>query len=69
MQVNLNNNYYQNNYSITSNTNSKILIANIKNFIKQINNNLFNEQNKIIKDAYKQRIKKAKKYIEELKKH
>lgn len=62
-------NYYQNNYSITSNTNSKILIANIKNFIKQINNNLFNEQNKIIKDAYKQRIKKAKKYIEELKKH
>ena len=60
-------NYYKNNYSITSNTNKRILISNIKKFIKQINYNLFNEQNKIIKDAYKGRIKKAKKYIEELK--
>ena len=60
-------NYYKNNYSITSNTNSKALITNIRKFIKQINSNLFNEQNKIIKDAYKGRIKKAKKYIENLK--
>ncbi|MBQ9024135.1 MAG: glycosyltransferase family 2 protein [Bacilli bacterium] len=62
-------NYYKNSYSITNNTNNKILISNVKSFIKQINDNLFNEQNKIIKDAYKGRIKKAKKYIEELKKH
>ena len=61
-------NYYINNYSITNNTNNKVLISNIKNFIKQINNNSFNEQNKIIKEAYKGRIKKAKNYIEKLKK-
>jgi len=60
-------NYYKNDYSITSNTNKRILISNIKKFIKQINYNLFNEQNKIIKEAYKGRIKKAKKYIDELK--
>ena len=60
-------NYYKNDYSITSLANKKILISNIKDFIKQINNNLFNEQNKIIKNAYNLRIKKAKKYIDELK--
>ena len=56
-------NYYKNSYSITNNTNNKILISNVKSFIKQINDNLFNEQNKIIKNAYKGRIKKAKNYF------
>ena len=60
-------NYFENDYSITGSANKKVLISNIKTFVKHINYNLFNEQNKIIKEAYKTRIKNAKKYMDKLK--
>ena len=60
-------NYFENDYSITGSANKKVLISNVKTFVKHINYNLFNEQNKIIKEAYKTRIKNAKKYMDKLK--
>ena len=55
-------NYYINSYSISNNTD----IDRIKDFIKEIEIRLENENNNIIKEAYKQRIIKANNYIKEI---
>jgi hypothetical protein len=55
-------NYYINSYSISNNTD----IDCINDFIKEIEIRLENENNNIIKEAYKQRIIKANNYIKEI---
>lgn len=60
-------NYYINNYSISNGTKKDKLIKNIEKFILEIMKRKDEEKNIIIKNAYEERIKKANKYIEELK--
>ena len=60
-------NYYINNYSISNGTKKDKLIKNIEKFILEIMKRKVEEKNIIIKNAYEERIKKANKYIEELK--
>ena len=55
-------NYYKNSYSISNNTD----VNKIKDFIKEIEIRLENENNEIIKEAYKVRINKANNYIKEI---
>ena len=55
-------NYYKNSYSISNNTD----VDKIKDFIKEIEIRLENENNEIIKEAYKVRINKANNYIKEI---
>ncbi len=59
-------NYYINDYSISNGTKKEKLINNIKDFIKEIEILLENEDNLILKEAYKKRIEKAQNYIKEL---
>lgn len=61
-------NYYINKYSVSNGTKKHKLIKNIEGFIKEINKRCATESNMRIKQAYKDRIKKANNYINELKK-
>lgn len=56
-------NYYINSYSIFNGTDIDILKKNINDFIKIIKNRYNEEENIIIKEAYKIRIDKATKYL------
>lgn len=60
-------NYYINDYSISNGTKKEKLINNIESFIEEIVKRKDEEQNIEIKNAYEERIKKANKYINELK--
>lgn len=60
-------NYYINEYSISNGTKKNKLINNIEGFINEIIKRQNNEYNPNIKKSYEERIKKAKKYINELK--
>lgn len=62
-------NYFINEYSISNGTKKEKLIKNIEKFILEIVKRKDEEKNIIIKKAYEERIKKAHKYIDELKNH
>lgn len=61
-------NYYINEYSISNGTKKEQLITNIEEFIQEIIIRYNNEDNLRLKNAYKERINKAKNYIETIKK-
>jgi len=61
-------NYHINEYSISNGTKKEQLITNIEEFIQEIIIRYNNEDNIRLKNAYKERINKAKNYIETLKK-
>lgn len=60
-------NYYINDYSISNGTKKEKLIKNIEGFIEEIAKKRDEETNIEIKKAFEGRIKKANKYIDELK--
>lgn len=57
-------NYYINDYSISNGQKNKRMISNIKDFIKEIEKRMKNEQKNNIKNAYQIRIEKAKNYLQ-----
>lgn len=59
-------NYYINSYSISNRTNIDTLKENINDFIEIIENRYKEEENTFIKEAYKERISKATKYLNTL---
>ena len=59
-------NYYINSYSISNGTNIDTLKENINDFIEIIENRYKEEENTFIKEAYKERISKATKYLNTL---
>ena len=59
-------NYYINDYSISNGTNIDTLKKNIIDFINEIENRYKEEEDTIIKNAYKERINKAIKYLDAL---
>ncbi len=60
-------NYYKNDYSISSNTKTEVMIKNVTIFINEVAKRMNNEKNDNLKAAYLKRIKKANNYIEKLK--
>ena len=59
-------NYYINDYSISNGTNIDTLKKNTIDFINEIENRYKEEEDTIIKNAYKERINKAIKYLDAL---
>ena len=52
-------NYYINDYSISNATKKEKMINNLNKFIKEIEIRMNNEENKILKNAYQERINKT----------